>query len=277
MNMLINNLSDLMFASESGPVFRSLCLPSRNPDDSVDFYSSFGFRRSVTEVKGLPHGFQTAVNDWHRLIFIPAIEGSPLWADGVSTGTLGGVIPRFVINKWAVQSDKRSISHTNYESLEYTDPDGHVVLFIKMTGSHRLPSAGMLCWVDYIEAFCQSFIRFDLCGTTPFAEMYLFRKRSSFLNWTPGKAILFDQRSKIILDPVGVTHLVSWLRSASQNQFGVFGEEHLADHTFYRFIVADADNSGLEITVPLSQIESCFARLNTEFRALFMHPNNSIR
>ena len=150
LNVPMLHAGDLFSASELGPVFRSLFLPSRNPSASVDFYSSFGFRKTVTRVDGVPREFPTVLNKWHTLIFYAA-DGSPFWTDAAPK--TDGVTPQFVCTGGGRSFSASCSPLHDFDGLDAIDPDGRFISFVKPNDSPRRRNAGLLCWVDSVEAF----------------------------------------------------------------------------------------------------------------------------
>jgi hypothetical protein len=258
--------SELFSASESGPVFRSLFLPSRSPLTSVSFYSSFGFRETMTRVEGVPQEFPTSVNDWHTLIFYTVADRSPVWA---SAHPVCGVIPRFVCTGGESFPPSLRSPDSDFEEMEVSDPDGRLISFMKPRGSPKRRRTGLLCWIDSLEAFRHTFIRIEQTGDQMQATAFSFTKQSGSLHWPPGRVISVDERSTLALDPADVAELASCLLSIPPTHLkSSDGDNYLADHIFYRFLIVDEVSDGLEFTVPLSQIEWCLARLSRPFRIL---------
>lgn len=266
MNVPFLFAGDLLAASEVGPVFRSLFLPSRNPLASVDFFVSFGFRETVTQVDGVQRTFSTAENEWHTLIFYET-ENSPFWTNPAQT--VDGVIPRFVCTGGRGSFSTSCSPLPDYEGVDVIDPDGRLISFVKPNGSPRRKRAGLLCWIDSVEAFRHTFVRIDLSCEKPQATAVSITKQSGSLYWPPGRILPVDERTNLLLDSNELAELIGYLRLTPSDLLGSYGEEdHLVNHTFYRFLVLDEASDGLEITAPLSQMEKYLARLSRPLRAL---------
>lgn len=257
---------DLLAASEVGPVFRSLLLPARNPSASVDFFTSFGFRETATRIDGVPRALPTAQNEWHTLIFYH-VDNSSFWTDPVPT--TDGVTPRFVCTGGGRSFSSSCSPLPVFDGAEAIDPDGRLISFVKPNGLRRITKEGLLCWVDSNEAFQHTFIRIDLSCDKLQATTVSILKQSGSLYWPPGRILPVDERTTLLLDPHELAELIRYLQFTPPELLGSFGEEdHLVNHTYYRFIVLDEASDGLEITAPLSQMEKCFARLNSPLRVL---------
>lgn len=266
MNAPLTTASDLIAASAGSLVYRSLFLSSNRPTECIDFYVSYGFRKSYVHIEGLNREFPSASNDWHTLVFV-ASDAMPI--SRRSSSPQFEVIPRFICDG-GMSFDALNTSTNQFNEFTVNDPDGRAVTLIRKMHSHfEKNEDGLLCWIESSDAQHQVFVRVTASSGKCSADAMVIGLRPGVLNWLSGGLPCIDYLSAT-LDHEEFYHFIRLLRTSSADELGFFKyDDHLVSNTFYRVVIFEKSKASFEITAPLHQLSKYITRLRGPLR-MFM-------
>jgi hypothetical protein len=235
---------DLLRVSKTGPVFRSVFLPSLHVDECIAFYESLGFARSDIVVEGYSSTIPAVKNDWHTLIFVqvnsmPARTAVQDIAEAVPTELrlLVSSIGDHVLDV-GVDTPLPGI-----RCREAKDPDGRAIMLCERTEPRTGTSAGVLCWIEMLASFQHVFLRIDSVESPSVSVSWSGSKCSAFFPYTPDGRFVFEGPQLRTLDQAAATEFMTALTEHARGRTAAdeYVEEEI-DQTYYQFLAIDMDS-----------------------------------